>query len=188
MTKHLFYFLLLACAGCARTPEAVYLNDIPVQTTENLVAEKLNDTFMFSWPRDLIIIDSFVVVYDSYVQLDAFHVFNKYSGANVANFAKKGRGPGEFIDINSVNNNHDGRSITAFDPNIRKAFIYDIINIVNDVEPKYQEVEISEAPNFVKQLVKSGDVFLQREMMIKCVMGCGSHRKDSIIYLENILN
>lgn len=74
-------------------------------------------------------------------------------------FRKKRPGPGEIVDANSVNTNHDG-SITVFDLQGKKILLYDLINILQDRQPYFIEYPVSEAPNLIKQVLRHKNEFI----------------------------
>lgn len=155
-------FLFIVFTGCNHKGSVAYESGISVESKHLLNGEILNDSFMFSWPRDVIIIDSLLLVHDSYKQSDCFHIFNKYDGTHILSFGKKGRGPGEFLEVNSVNYNYDNRSITVFDPNSKKITIFDITNILRGEEPRFSEFTITAAPNFIKQVIRYKGEFITK--------------------------
>ncbi len=140
-------FIVFCCQCSKHTIE--YEGAIIPEQTEHLASNILNDTFLFSWPKDLMILDSLLIVHDSYQQTKCFHIFRKSNGEFLKSFGQKGRGPGEFMDINSVNN-RDGL-ITVYDPNYRKIVVFDLVDLLQNQESYYQEFIILNAPNFIKQ-------------------------------------
>lgn len=156
----LFVWVSAFFCQCHHNRSVVYEGGIPVKTEYHLTGETLNDSFMFSWPRDILIMDTVLIIHDSYKQADCFHIFSKNNGTYIKSFCKKGRGPGELLEVNSVNYNHDGRSITVFDPNLRKVIIFDILNILQGQGPRFREEIITEAPNFIKQVIRYGEQFI----------------------------
>ena len=155
-------FLVIFCQCNSNSYESKYEENIPVTSIHQLQSETLNDSFLFSWPRDIIIIDSLLVVHDSYKQSNCFHIFNKNTGIHIQSFGKKGRGPGELLEINSVNYKHDGRSIIAFDPNMRKIIIFDIINTLTGIKPDFKELIVENSPNFIKQMLPYRDMYIAK--------------------------
>ena len=155
MKRSLFvFFVAIVFCCCKRNiPDIAYEGKIETETTCHPVAVTLNDSFMFSWPRGILIMDSLLIVHDSYNQAECFHVFHKDSGTHLKSFGKKGRGPGEFMEVNSFNNNYDGRSVTVFDPNSRKIIVFDMHNILEETQPRFRELTVENAPNFVKQML-----------------------------------
>ena len=69
---------------------------------QKIYGEVLNNEFMFSWPKDILITDSLIVIHDSYIQKYGLHIFRKRDGQWLKSFGCRGRGPGEYIIINSV--------------------------------------------------------------------------------------
>lgn len=137
-----------------------YEGGIFAETESTLQGEMLNDSFMFNWPRDMFIMDSLLIIHDSYMQPDCFHIFNKNTGDFIQSFGKIGRGPGEFIDIGSASYDDVSHLLTVFDPNSKKIVLFDMLKIVRNERPFYEEIIIGEAPNFVKRIIQNGDVFI----------------------------
>lgn len=119
----------------------------------------LNDSFLFSWPKDLMILDSLLIVHDSYLQTTSLHIFRKSDGTHLKSFGAKGRGPGELIGINSVNTNYDG-SITVFDLTGNKIILFDIVSVLLDRKPCFTEYPIPTAPNRIKQVLRHKNEFI----------------------------
>ena len=57
-------FIVFCCQCSKHTIE--YEGAIIPEQTEHLASNILNDTFLFSWPKDLMILDSLLIVHDSY--------------------------------------------------------------------------------------------------------------------------
>ena len=149
------------CSQCSQHSTIVYEGKMTAEKDEHLAVELLNKSFLFSSPEDLMLLDSLLVVHDSYQQAECFHIFRKSDGAFIKSFGKKGRGPGEFMDIGSVNNNYDG-SITVYDPNYKKIVVFDISNILHDQKPYFKEYSVTKAPNFITQMLLYKDKFIAK--------------------------
>lgn len=154
--------MIVFCQCNHNLSDITYEGGIPADKSYNPEAESLNDSFLFSWPRDILIIDSLLIVHDSYKQAKGFHIFDKDTGTYLKSFGEKGRGPGEFLEVSSVNYCNDGHSVSVFDPNSKKVITFDIANIMRNVKPHYREYALMKSPNFVKQLIPYGDKFIAK--------------------------
>lgn len=72
-----FLFILLLPVGCNRS-NIVYPKTIEVTETVRLGRQVMNEDFIFSFPTDMFIEDSLIIVHDSYAQEQCFHIFVKY--------------------------------------------------------------------------------------------------------------
>lgn len=80
-------FIVFCCQCSKHTIE--YEGAIIPEQTEHLASNILNDTFLFSWPKDLMILDSLLIVHDSYQQTKCFHIFRKSNGEFLKSFGQK---------------------------------------------------------------------------------------------------
>lgn len=163
MKKIVSFSIIVAvfCNQCSRQSAITYEGTITAGQTERLLSTVLNKSFLFSSPEDMMISDSLLIVHDSYQQAECFHIFRKSDGTFIKSFGRKGRGPGEFMDINSANTNYNG-SITAYDPNYKKIVVFDIIDILQDRKPYFKEYTVTNAPNFITQMLLYKDEFIAK--------------------------
>lgn len=132
------------------------------QASNILAGELLNNSFLFSDPAEIILIDSLLIIHDSQKQDYCFHIFNAYKGDFIKSFGNKGRGPGEVIFPESMNLSHDKKTITTYDPNLKKIVLYNVQNIVNNISPNFSEINIVESPGFVCQALPYKNNFIIR--------------------------
>lgn len=158
----LFIIVSAFCSQCGRGPEIAYEGKIEAGKKVQLLPTTLNESFLFSLPEDLMLFDSLLIVRDSYLQADCFHIFRKSDGAFIKSFGRKGRGPGEFMDIGSANCDHAEGLITVYDPNFKKTVIFDVIRILQDRNPYFKEYSVKKAPNFITQMLSYKDMFIAK--------------------------
>lgn len=156
--KNLFIIssILILCA-CKQEIEYKGLT-LPQKT---LKGEILNDSFLFSWPEDMIIVDSLLVIHDSFKQNFCFHIFNRNTGKHLKSFGEKGRGPGEVIFPESLNYDPVRHKITTFEPNLKKIISYDINNVLTNTSPEFSEITVSTTYNLF-QAIPHSNTFLLR--------------------------
>lgn len=160
MLKKMKYLKLLPCIfllfSCKSSVNIEYA-DIKLCNSPHLNGNVINDSFLFSMPRDIMMIDSLLIVFDSYSDKRNLHVFNKFSGEFLKSFAHKGRAAGETLEISSVNVDND--NIVVFDPNLRKIIKYDIRKILND-NLIFDEIKLPHSSDFVLQAIVSDTLVL----------------------------
>lgn len=134
---------LLLFASCEHWVKPVY-HEPEVEQVYALSSQVLQDTFSFSSPIDLTIIDSLLIVCDSATsQRSAAHIFNKNTGAYIQSFCKEGKEPGKYSCISSMHNNHDGRSVTLFDFCEGKVIVYDVGRVLNGADSSFTECALN---------------------------------------------
>lgn len=160
---------LIACMCCAiifiscsdRKGKLVYTGEILVSDEYEVSDSVLNDTYMFNFPRDIFVMDSLLIVHDSDGMEAAFHVFSKYTGEHVLDFGLRGRGPGETLNVSSVN--LLGDTLYVYDANLRKVILYNIPEILAG-KSSWKEINVSrDVPYMILQVVPIGN-----EKMILC--------------------
>lgn len=102
-------------------------------------------------------LDTLLIVQDDYKLADCFHIFRKSDGAFVRSFCKKGRGPGEALNVNSASVDRTQGTLTAFDQQQKKLLTFDIAKILKDETPYYQEIAVSQPPNVITRMLPRGD-------------------------------
>lgn len=146
--KHLKLLLCIFLLFSCKSSVNVEYVDIKLCNSPHLNGNVINDSFLFSMPRDVMMIDSLIIVFDSYSDKKNLHIFNKSSGEFLKSFAHKGRAAGETLEISSVN--IDGGNIVVFDPNLRKIVKYDIRKILND-SLIFDEIKLPPSSHFTIQ-------------------------------------
>lgn len=126
---------------------------------QKIYGEVLNNEFMFSWPKDILITDSLIVIHDSYNQKYGLHIFRKRDGQWLKSFGCRGRGPGEYIIINSVSLDKDNNIIT-YDPNLKRITSYNLSKILTDENGVNYEYMMDIMPNFIKKVFPKGEEFI----------------------------
>jgi hypothetical protein len=136
-------FLAFACGTKTDRPE---FTEPVFEDKSMLTGSVLNDTFLFSFPRDMFLVDSLLIVRDS--QKSTLNIFNKNTGEHLASFANRGRGAGEVLAVSNVNLCGDN-SIMIFDSQTKKIVIYDIGKVLGGIIPNYTEFSVENTENVV---------------------------------------
>ncbi|WP_346688454.1 BF3164 family lipoprotein [Alistipes communis] len=186
MKKYLgFLVVSFLCWQCKQPATIVYEGAILTDNKVHLTPSVLNDSFLFSWPKDLIICDSLLVLHDSYQQDNCFHIFRKSDGSFIKSFGKKGRGPGELNEIRSVNVNDNGE-LCVYDLGYRKVVLFDIGEILTDEKSVPKEYEVTGAPNNIMQAIPFTDHFIVKgnDDLLRYAVWNPQEEKYSLIYTE----
>ena len=148
----LCFVVLVIVIGCSSGSDISYRNHVSPDKEYCLRDSVLNDSYLFSWPHNIFILDSLIIIHDSRKQQYAFHIFNRYSGSHVADFGVKGRGPGEVLNVASVNLFQG--SLVAYDVSLKKIVEYNIKDILSfDAEP-WKEIAVTDiSDNLVLQAI-----------------------------------
>ena len=151
-----FTFCAVIMISCSeRKTNIKFTNEIPVPKEYKVVDSVVNDAYMFNFPQDIFIIDSLLIIHDSDGGAEtAFHVFRKHGGEHIMDFGFRGRGPGETLNISSVNLQND--TLYVYDANLRKLVMYDIGKAFKG-EQCWTEVPVAMTPNMVLQAVPAGE-------------------------------
>ena len=115
MKKIIFSILVLIFFTSSCTQEKIQYTGINIPLKKELKGSVLNTTFIFSSPQEMIIVDSLLIVHDSYNRDTCFHIFNKINGKHIGSFGNKGRGPGEVIFPSSLNYNPKTKTLTTYE-------------------------------------------------------------------------
>ena len=145
----------LLLASCSGSRDAIrYSGSISVPVEYEATDSVLNDSYMFNFPSDIFVTDSLIIVHDSNGMEMAFHVFNKEDGTHIMDFGHRGRGPGETLNISSVN--FSGGYLYAYDANLQKLVSYDVSKTISG-KPEWTETDLSGiAPNMLLQVLPVG--------------------------------
>ena len=77
MKKFIFKILALVFFISSCSQEKIHYTGINIPLKKGLKGTALNTTFIFSSPQEMMIIDSLLIVHDSYNRDTCFHIFNK---------------------------------------------------------------------------------------------------------------
>lgn len=147
--------LIYSCAG----KEIQYMGiNIPVK--KEIKGISLNTTFIFSRPQEIAIIDSLLIIRDSYDRDSSFHVFNKTSGKHLKSFGYKGRGPGEVLYPSALNYIPKDQALTTIESNLKKIIKYNIANILSQTQPFFSEIKLNNLPIFALEAISCGEGFI----------------------------
>ena len=139
----------------------------------------LNSDFVFSWPTDILVADSLIVINDSYSQEYGLHIFRKSDGQWLQSFCHRGRGPGEHMLINSMSID-DAGNLVIYDPNRKCIISYDLRQILNGNRSAFTEYTISSAPNYLKKALPYGENFVVKGNDSRMRYGYWDEESDSI--------
>jgi len=156
----IFITFLLSCNH--NQAHKIKYSDLKVDSIP-LTGQVLNNSFIFSWPDDILIVDSVLVIHDSFKQDSSFHVFHRHSGKHIKSFGYKGRGPGEVLFPPSIHYNPHDHTITTFEPNLRKIIKYNLRNILQNTNPKFQEQIITASKHHILQIIPYKNIYMLRE-------------------------
>lgn len=129
--------------------EAVRYEGIEVPVKDELKGELLNTTFLFSFPKEMLIVDSFLIVRDFYNQDTCFHIFDKNDGRYLGGFGAKGRGPGEVLFPATLCYNRDAYQLQTYDPNLKKIVNYNIHEKLSGKNAFFSEMRLNKGPDFL---------------------------------------
>ena len=110
---------------------------------------------MFNFPQDIFVMDSLLIVHDSDGMDKAFDIFHKLTGNHILDFGLRGRGPGETLDVSSVNLMND--TLYVYDANLKKLVLYDIRGILAGKNSRSEISTKNAAPNMILQAVPTGN-------------------------------
>lgn len=124
--KSFFYLIsILFIVGCKEDNRIIYTGLFA--DADPVSVNRLNDTFPFSFPTDIYIYDSLVVVVDAENNDKILHFFSKENGEFLCSAIDKGRGPNEVLVPTSSSIVQNG--ISVFDAQSKKIVFADITNI-----------------------------------------------------------
>ena len=126
MKKFIFSILVPIFFISSCTQEKIQYTGINIPLKKELKGRVLNTTFIFSSPQEMIIVDSLLIVHDSHNRDTCFHIFNKINGKHIGSFGNKGRGPGEYLRIESIDINTEKEELMLVDGMSDKLFFYDL--------------------------------------------------------------
>ena len=162
MKKFIFKILALVFLISSCSQEKIHYTGINIPLKKELKGTALNTTFIFSSPQEMMIIDSLLIVHDSYNRDTCFHIFNKINGKHIGSFGNKGRGPGEIIFPSSLNYNPKTKTLTTYEANLKKIIKYNIADISTQKTISFSEIKLNSIPFFALQAIPSDDSFIIR--------------------------
>lgn len=148
-------FLIYSCS----TKEIQYTG-LNVPLKKEIKGIPLNSTFIFSIPKEIIVIDSLLVIRDSHNQDSCFHIFNKTNGKHLKSFGYKGRGPGEVLYPAALNYNPQDQTLTTIESNLKKIIKYNITNILSQTQPFFSEIKLNNLPFFALEAIPYKNSFI----------------------------
>lgn len=105
------------------TGNTVDFSDMPDYPVESVEFETLNESFLFSYPKELLLFNDKLIICDSKTD-KLIHIFDKETGEYQGGYVNKGRGPGEAIDFHSVY--CDNGKLFGIDANLNKILVFDL--------------------------------------------------------------
>lgn len=105
------------------TGKTVDFSNMPDYPVERVEFETLNDSFLFSHPKELLLFNDKLIICDSETD-KLIHVFDKETGEYQGGYVNKGRGPGEVVDFHSVYCDND--KLCGIDANLNKILVVDL--------------------------------------------------------------
>lgn len=178
--KKLFVFILFFLGAVSCTQKKYSFEGTQSYPLPNEIkGEVVNCDFMFSWPTDMLIADSLIVINDSYNQEYGLHIFRKSSGEWLKSFCHSGRGPGEHMLINSMSVD-DAGNIVIYDPNRKCIISYDLKQILSGNHNAFIEYEVSSAPNYIKKALPYEGNFIVKGNDSRMRYGYWDEKCDSI--------
>lgn len=182
MKNSFLLLLVLVFFGCLDRGEQVeYIgldsfSDNRIEISGNV----LNGDFVFSWPSEIIIVDSLLIIHDFHMQNYGLHIFRRSDGTFIKSFGARGRGPGELLSISSLSVNDNGVLI-AYDANSRRVMKYDLHKLLNNETYYYEEFSIPERLSyFVSNMFSCGDNYLMTSYYEHFRYGIYNKLKDSV--------
>lgn len=96
---------------------------------ENLLhcdGEEFNSSFSFTFPSEILLTDSLIIIMSPQGSLQIFHLFEKSSGRHITSVGSKGRGPGETIMPEAMFVDQERSLLSVYDGQFRKIVNYDL--------------------------------------------------------------
>lgn len=147
---------ILCCMSCRQRAEINYSNSIVPEKTISLTGETIDTDFLFGWPRDIFVMDSVLIIHDSQTGEYSFHIFDKATGKHLTDFGRRGRGPGEVLNVASVN--CIGDTLVVYDTGIKQIKEYKISELLSGRNGCVFECSIAgTAENLVMQILPAGN-------------------------------
>lgn len=157
MKNFIFKIAVLSLLIYSCTEKGIRYTGIHVPLKKEIKGNPINTTFIFSHPKEITIIDSLLIIRDSYKQDCSFHIFNKTSGKHLKSFGNQGRGPGEVLYPSSLHYNPNNRTLATIEINLKKIVEYNIANILSETQPFFSETKL----NFTaKEIIPYKDLFI----------------------------
>lgn len=164
MNKNVSVLILIGIilGGCHPAKEkAEFSNEVICSDSISRELVVLNDTFLFSYPLQIELIDSMLLVLDN-VNNNFFHLFT-LKGIPVKSFGEKGQGPADFINVGAFNLSEDGKNMYAYDSSMRKIVKYDVSSFLKDslksevMQVNYGSLPHSEVPTIIYDMLSLKD-------------------------------
>lgn len=136
-----YILVFVLCLGCKNEK---YIYTFPIfPITYKATTTILNTDVMFSYYMQPLLIDSLLIIPD--VNRDTIlQFYNIRLGELMKQAVIKGKGPGELILPTKFSMDYFQKQLYAFDYTKKSIIRYDIRQIVNDVNPFFQEIPLSE--------------------------------------------
>lgn len=125
-TLSVLWSILVLVACSPKKTESLHYEPFPEPSRQQSYrAQIFNNTYAFTYPSNMILTDSLLIVQDNVNQEYAYHAFSRKTGDFLYSFGRKGRGPGEIItpgDMVTIDNrNH---LLVTWDANRKKQVRY----------------------------------------------------------------
>ncbi len=142
---------LLLLVGCNPRPATVEYNptlNFPAEQT--IPCRILDSTFLFSFPQQIEVVGSWLVVLDSYQKDTCLHLFDT-TGHHHRSFGLKGKGPGEIVDPTNFVVSKDGTTLYLYDGTLNKIVGYEMNSVLSG-----ERILCTEYPVYPERIARAG--------------------------------
>lgn len=147
--------------GCI-TSDPINYEGIEVPVKRVLRGELLDTGFLFSFPKEMIVVDNYLVIHDAYNQDSCFHIFNKENGKHLRSFGAKGRGPGEVLFPGILSFNYTDGYFQVYEPNMKKIVRYYLDEEFPGKAVRFTENKLKKILSSVLDVYEYNDKYLLR--------------------------
>lgn len=160
MKSFIFKIVVLSLLIYSCTEKGIRYTGITPPARQEIQGILLDSAFIFSYPNEIVLVDSLLIIRD-YLQQDfSFHVFNKITGKHLKSFGKTGRGPGEVIYPGNIYYDRKDQTLTTMVSNLNKIIKYNLVNILSDKQPFFSEIKLNKLPLSASEIILGKDLLI----------------------------
>lgn len=134
------FFVLISFIGCANNKKISYSPPV-FEKQYRVKSTIINDSSVYSHAWNMLVYDSLLLLVDVNLE-DNIYIFNRNTGTFLKSIGKKGAGPGELVNPENFTLDNVNGVLYVNDYDRKKILQYYLGNIMNEMQPTYNEIQL----------------------------------------------
>lgn len=135
-----------SCTNQTSIEKPLRYSGFHIENPQYCYGEEINSSFGFTFPSEILLTDSLIIVMSPEGSSQILHLFEKSSGQHITSIGSKGRGPGEVImpEAMCIDKNN---LLSVYDGQFGKIVTYDLTKAIRKEPYVNEDINISKYTN-----------------------------------------